>query len=79
MSGKRVPIPLKPGVQKRAEEWVTESAKPQVEEGAPVSMKRLTIDVPGDLHQRFKVQAAIEGMKMADLVRHWIEEWCGRN
>lgn len=78
MSGKRVAIGLKPSAQKRADEWVTESTKPSVEEGAPVALKRLTIDVPADLHRRLKVKAAAEGVKMADLVRHWIEEWCGR-
>jgi hypothetical protein len=78
MSGKRVAFGLKPGVQKRAEEWVTDSAKsgPEAEEGAPIALKRLTIDVPADLHRRLKVKAAVEGVRMADLLRSWIEEKC---
>jgi hypothetical protein len=79
MSGKRVAIGLKPGVQKRAEEWVTEPARPQVEEGASVATKRLTIDIPADLHRRFKVKATNEGVQMADLMRTWITDWCARD
>ncbi len=75
MIGKRVSIGLKPGVQKRADEWVSDSAT--AEEAAPVlPMKRLTIDIPEDLHRTLKVKAATEGVKMADLVRSWITEHC---
>jgi predicted HicB family RNase H-like nuclease len=78
MSSKRVAIGLKPGVQKRVDEWVTESTQPapEVEEGVPVALKRLTIDIPEDLHRRLKVKAATEGVRMADLVRSWISERC---
>lgn len=76
MSGKRVAIGLKPGVQKRAEEWVTEPATSRVEEDALTATKRLTIDVPEELHRRLKVKAAVEGVNMADLVRAWITEKC---
>jgi hypothetical protein len=41
-----------------------------------IAMKRLTIDVPLDLHRKLKVKAAMEGVKMADLVRDWIKERC---
>jgi hypothetical protein len=37
------------------------------------SMKRLTIDIPQDLHRRLKLMAASQGVNMADLVRGWIE------
>jgi hypothetical protein len=37
------------------------------------SMKRLTIDIPQDLHRRLKLLAAGQGVNMADLVRGWIE------
>lgn len=79
MISKRVAIGLKPGVSKRADEWVsdaTTSTAPE-EEGAPAPiMKRLTIDIPEDLHRTLKVKAASEGVKMADLVRAWITERC---
>lgn len=79
MSGKQVSIGLKPGAAKRAEEWVTRPAVPEEppeEELPPAIMKRLTIDVPEDLHRRLKVKAANDGVRMADLVRQWIEEGC---
>jgi predicted HicB family RNase H-like nuclease len=38
------------------------------------SIKRLTIDIPKDLHRRLKLLAAGQGVNMADLVRGWIEE-----
>jgi hypothetical protein len=78
MSGKRVPIGLKPGVQKRADDWVTDlpSSASVDASNSVVPMKRLTIDIPEDLHHTFKVKATTEGVKMADLVRSWIKEWC---
>jgi predicted HicB family RNase H-like nuclease len=81
MSGKKVNIGLKPGVQKRAEEWVGESSKEVVEKAAPAPapsavVKRLTIDVSEDLHRQLKIKAASEGVRMADLVREWISEKC---
>jgi len=79
MTGKRVSIGLKPGLRRRADEWVSDpaTATPEEEEGPPtVVIKRLTIDVPEDLHRLLKVKAATEGVKMADLVRAWITERC---
>jgi hypothetical protein len=37
-------------------------------------MKRLTIDVPLDLHKRIKTQCAERGTKMADAVRDLLEK-----
>lgn len=78
MIGKRVSIGLKPGAQKLADEWVSEpSMAAPVEEGtSALVMKRLTIDIPEDLHRTLKVKAATEGVKMADLVRAWITDSC---
>ncbi len=79
MNAKRVDIGLEPGARKSAEEWVTQPSPSvaQVDTQAPKAvMKRLTIDVPENLHRRLKVKAASDGVKMADLVRHWIEEGC---
>ena len=36
-------------------------------------MKRLTIDIPEDLHRALKVGCAARGVKMADEVRRMIE------
>ncbi len=78
MNGKRISIGLKPGAQKRADEWVSDSAiAAPDEEGVPsIIMKRLTIDIPEELHRALKVKAATDGVKMADLVRSWITERC---
>lgn len=72
MSGKKVSIGLKPGVLKSVDQWVTEAPARGEPPGNEVAMKRLTIDVSEELHRKLKVKAATEGVKMADLVRHWI-------
>jgi hypothetical protein len=36
--------------------------------------KRLTVDVPEPLHHRIKVQCAIQGVNMADVVRELLEQ-----
>ena len=41
---------------------------------ATVPMKRLTIDIPSDLHMRVKMQCAARGRKMADEIRVLLEE-----
>lgn len=35
---------------------------------------RITVDLDADLHRRLKVKAAMEGKRMADLVREWTEQ-----
>jgi acyl carrier protein phosphodiesterase len=37
-------------------------------------MKRLTIDIPLSLHQRVKSRCALQGEKMADVVRGLLEK-----
>ncbi len=36
---------------------------------------RLTIDLPADVHRRFKTAAAANGVVMVDVVREAIEAW----
>lgn len=81
MSGKKIDIGLKPGVRRGAEDWIQEreeKAPPpklrEVEQPDAPATKRLTIDIPADLHRTLKMKAAAEGVKMADLVRKWIED-----
>lgn len=38
------------------------------------STVRITVDLDADLHRRLKVKAAMEGKRMADLVREWTEQ-----
>ena len=53
-----------------AEDWVKDRAQP----AAPAEpMKRLTIDIPAPLHARVKAGCALRGVKMADLLRAYLE------
>lgn len=52
--------------------WVQGTVEP--EQDPEVSMKRLTIDLPEDLHRELKIHAARQGVKMADLVRDWVRQ-----
>ena len=72
MSGKKIGVSLKPGAEAGAEAWVKKEREP-VQSPQVVPMKRLTIDVPAELHRQLKMKAADEGVKMADLVRSWIQ------
>jgi hypothetical protein len=62
-----------------ADEWVKgdQAAEASAHQPTPpkVAMTRLTIDLPADLHHRFKVACAIHHTKMVDEVRRFIEEW----
>jgi ParG len=40
-----------------------------------IAMTRLTIDLPADLHHRFKVACAEHRTRMVEEVRRFIEEW----
>ena len=65
---KKVNFASKPGQKpppKNADEWIDRAHKPVP--GEP--MKRLTIDVPVSLHQRIKIRCAMDGFKMADVIR----------
>lgn len=42
-------------------------------------MKRLTIDVPADLHRSIKSQCALRGTKIADEVRELLMEKYGKS
>jgi hypothetical protein len=40
---------------------------------------RLTIDLPAELHAKFKAACALKGTRMIDEVRRFIEEWTQKN
>lgn len=66
MSSKDLTIPPKP----KADEWVRQSPpKPRAEK-----MKRLTLDIPEELHRAIKVRAAQEGMSIAQQLRAMLEQ-----
>lgn len=71
---KKVSISAKPAPKKSADDWVSSRQIPPAES---VSTKRLTIDVPTDLHSQIKVQCAKEGVKMADEIREMLRNRFG--
>lgn len=79
---KQVSFGAKPkptGRRVSADEWVKSrpgggEALKQEEE----AMKRLTIDIPVSLHTRVKSQCALENVKMADVIRDYLEQRFGR-
>jgi hypothetical protein len=55
-----------------ADAWVASGAEvqqPATVTASQTAMKRLTIDIPADLHRRVKRECADRGVKMADVVR----------
>lgn len=65
MTTKRVSIGGRPTREPSADAWVESRSH----DDAPEPMKRLTIDVPAELHRAIKVQCASRGTKIADEVR----------
>ncbi len=53
-----------------ADQWIEMANQPPA--GEP--MKRFTIDVPLSLHQRIKYTCALQGFKMADVIRSMLIE-----
>lgn len=62
----------RPQTKPDADKWV-ENRYVSKSEDPDVPMKRLTIDIPADLHTRFKVACAARGERMADVLRRLIE------
>lgn len=64
-------IPFKPiAATSSAEGWVSKQPSNQPVSAKPdTPTKRLTIDVPEDLHRRMKVRCASDGTQMSDVVR----------
>ena len=78
MSGKKISIGAKPtasGADRAAEKWVEDRA-PGKNAG---ETKRLTIDVPVDLHGRIKAACALKGVKMVDDINRLLVQEYGNN
>ena len=72
MTKKTISISKKPGAtkeQNNVDDWVTHRETSQ-----EIKMKRLTIDIPQDLHSRIKVDCAARGKKMADEIREILNQ-----
>jgi hypothetical protein len=57
----------------KLDEWVGAEEQPAKPPKEPIA--RLTIDLPVELHARFKAACAMNRTKMLDEVRAFIEEW----
>lgn len=71
-------IPAKPqSSSAAANDWVsgaTTTATAQTRKGSTEDTTRLTFDVPKSLHRRVMLDCAINGVKMATVLRQMIEE-----
>jgi len=67
---KHVAIGGKPRPTPAADAWVESRGK-------PVKLKRLTIDIPADLHRRLKADCAGRDIAMADVIREMLERQYG--
>ena len=81
MPAKKVSIGKKPGSSDKPigiEEWVANreglQAVEQPKEDQPEKMKRLTLDIPEELHRAIKRKAVDEGVTMAELLRALLEQ-----
>ena len=58
------------GISKASQEEANKLEEPKTQ-GA---MKRLTLDIPADLHRRIKGKAVMEGVTMVNMLRELLEE-----
>ena len=68
----------------KLDEWVQQGREPEPAETAPQrsphmpakgKQARLTIDLPQELHARFKAACALQRTRMVDEVTRFIEDW----
>ncbi len=69
----------------KLDQWVSggeeqgEAAAPPRAERPTGKLARLTIDLPAELHAKFKATCALKGSRMIDEVRRFIEDWTQKN
>lgn len=80
MSSKKVSIGSKPSARKTADDTTVDTwVGSRSQETPKVPMKRLTIDIPAELHAKLKADCALRGRKMADEVRELLMEKYGKS
>ncbi len=82
MSGKKVSF-AKPRPPATSDDWVSGAAQPgaiaspattePAKAAGTAQMEPFTIDVPVELHRRTKAQCAMQGQKMANVLREILE------
>ncbi len=84
MSAKKVSFgkkPVPPEYPPGIEEWVANreglQAAEELKQEQQIKMKRLTLDIPEELHRAIKRQAVEEGKTMAELLRSLLEQHYG--
>ncbi len=83
MSSKRTGFKLPAREAQDVQEWVEDGAPPMDAAAAPKAsgrptggkQARLTIDLPQQLHARFKAACAINQTRMVEEVTRLIEDW----
>jgi hypothetical protein len=81
MTGKKVAFGSKPQNihTTTPDDWVVSRITPPVPV-VEVKMKRLTLDVPEELHRKIKAACASRGAKMADEIRALLEDhYCNKS
>ena len=73
-----------PEKAQEVDKWVAGETAPiaaskPAEKATEGKTARLTVDLPQELHARFKAACAMAGTKMNDEVRGFIEEWTQKN
>ncbi len=83
MSSKRTGFKLPTREAQNVQGWVEEGAAPSEAAAAPKvparaasgKQARLTIDLPQQLHARFKAACAINQIRMVEEIARFIEDW----
>lgn len=75
---KKVAIGARPSGQaatpENADSWVQSRSDGAATEVTKQPLKRLTVDIPAELHARLKAQCAMRGVKITDEIRKLLEE-----
>lgn len=80
MSSKKVSIGGKPSAKKATDETAVDAWVGSRHQDPPKEpMKRLTIDIPAELHAKLKADCAMRGRKMADEIRELLVEKYGKS
>ena len=80
---KKISIGARPSAVRTAspDDWVAsrnEAPAAPVRPEKAETMKRLTIDIPEELHRAIKLKCAGQGLKIADVARELLRDWVAK-